>query len=100
MSSEITNIIDVVADGLTRFCAMPQSTAETLARAIMFAAAEAGHAGAEYYLPALHTTLTPAARRDRNDAIRREFNGQNMQEIRRKYGLSRTSIYMIVRRGE
>lgn len=95
MSTQTTSITDVVADGLKRFCEMPPSAAETLAKAIMCAAAESGHAGAEYYLPAMHT-LTRA---DRNAAIRREFNGQNLKAICRKYGLGRTSVYMIVRRG-
>ena len=33
----------------------------------------------------------------RNDAIRAEFNGRNMTEIQKKYGLGKTRIYEVVR---
>lgn len=100
MSTQTTSIIDVVADGLQRFCEMPPSAAQTLAKAIMCAAAESGHAGAEYYLPALSTlTRSPTWLADRNAEIRREFNGRNLKSLCRKHGLSRISIYTIVRRG-
>jgi Mor family transcriptional regulator len=96
MSQQTTNFVDVISSGLQRFCQMQNSAADALAKAIACAAAESGYAGAEYYLPALHT-LT---RVDRNDAIRREFNGQNLRAICRKYCIHKATVYRIVKRGE
>ncbi|WP_082493097.1 Mor transcription activator family protein [Acidovorax sp. Leaf160] len=44
--------------------------------------------GQELYIPA-------PDRSERDAAIRREFNGCNMDEVMRKHGLSRTRIYEI-----
>lgn len=92
----LTTITDVIAAGLRGFCDMPPAAAEELARAICCSAARQGHAGAEYYLPALNT-LTRA---QRNEAIRREFNGRNLRALMKKYGVRKSTIYCVVRRGE
>jgi len=92
----LITITDVIAAGLREFNGMSQYAAEALARAICCSAAKQGHAGTEYYLPALHT-LTRA---QRNEAIRREFNGQNLREVMKKYGVHKSTIYRAVRRGE
>lgn len=92
----LITITDVISAGLQGFCQMPPAAAADLARAICCSAAKQGHAGAEYYLPALHT-LTRA---QRNEAIRREFNGQNLREVMKKYGVHKSTIYRAVRRGE
>jgi len=36
-------------------------------------------------------------KRLRNEAIRREFNGRNRAEVCRKWGISRTQLYAIVK---
>lgn len=92
----LVTITDVIAAGLREFSDMSPFAAEQLARAICCSAAKQGHAGAEYYLPALHT-LTRAMR---NEAIRREFNGRNLRALMRKYGVHKSTIYRAVRRGE
>lgn len=91
-----TTFTDVVSAGLQGFCQMPPAAAADLARAIACAAARMGHSGTEYYLPALHTMT----RAERNEAIRREFNGANLDEVRKKYGVGKTTVYRAVRRGE
>lgn len=92
----MTTFTDVISAGLQGFCQMPPAAASDLAHAIACSAAKMGHAGTEYYLPALHT-LTRA---ERNDAIRREFNGQNLRHICKKYGVGKSTVYQVVRRGE
>lgn len=93
---KLVTIIDVIAAGLRGFSDMSESAAEELARAICCSAAKQGHAGEEYWLPVLET-LTRA---QRNEAIRREFNGQNLREVMKKYGVHKSTIYRAVRRGE
>ena len=92
----LVTIVDVIAAGLREFAGMSETAAANLAHDICCGAARQGHAGEEYYLPALHT-LTRA---QRNEAIRREFNGSNLKEIRKKYGVGKTTVYRAVKRGE
>lgn len=92
---KIVTITDVIAAGLQGFCDMPPTAAEELARAICFSAAKQGHAGAEYYL---HVHGLP--RSELGPAIRREFNGRNVKELCRKFGVHKTTVYRAVRRGE
>lgn len=87
---------DVISRGLQQFCEMNQEAADSLAAAIARGAAKQGYAGNEYYLPALHT-LTRA---ERNAAIRIEFNGRNLDQVCRKYGVGKTTVYRAVKRGE
>ncbi len=47
--------------------------------------------GREIYVPAINRDL-------RDAQIRHEFNGQNIDEMCRRYGLSRSSIYRIAGR--
>lgn len=47
--------------------------------------------GQELYIPSPN-------RAERDAAIRREFNGENLEEICKKFGLGRTRIYEIVSR--
>ncbi|WP_119154156.1 Mor transcription activator family protein [Caldimonas tepidiphila] len=89
------SFVDVVADGLRHFAGLPPAVAEALAAQIARSAAELGHGGGDYYLPgASHLN-----RAERNARIRAEYVGANVKELCRKYGLSRASIYSIVRRG-
>lgn len=93
-----TSLSDVIADALTApdVFRMPRSAAEDLARTIVQVAARRGHAGVEYYLPALHN-LT---REERNARIRAEFNGQNLKVVMRRYDVSRATVYRVCRRNE
>lgn len=92
----MTNVVDVIVAGIKKKFQMNNFAAKALALDIVLGAAEEGHSGTEYYWPALHA-LT---REQRNEAIRREFNGSNLGEVRRKYGVGKTTVYRAVRRGE
>lgn len=92
----MTTFTDVISAGLQGFCQMQPAAAADLAHAIACSAARLGHAGSEYYLPELHTMT----RAERNEAIRREFNGANIRHICKKYGVGKTTVYRAVKRGE
>lgn len=89
------NLLDAVAAGLRRVATgMPEPTVAHLARSILAAAAEQGYGGTEYYLPG-PTHLTRA---ERNERIRREWTGKNVQALCRKFAIGRTTLYRIVSR--
>jgi Mor family transcriptional regulator len=90
----LITITDVISAGLQGFSGMPPAAADELARAICCSAAKQGHAGTEYYL---HIHGLP--RSQIGPAIRREFNGRNIKDLCRKYGVHRTTVYRAVRRG-
>lgn len=92
-----TSLVDVIADALqSPGFAMSETVAMELAHGIIRAAAERGHAGADYYLPNLgHMT-----RAERNAMIRAEFKGNNLREVCRKFGVSQRTVYRACRRGE
>jgi Mor family transcriptional regulator len=98
MTCTAPTLCDVIADALAApdVFKLPRDAANDLARQLVITMARRGHSGVDYYLPALHA-LT---REDRNSAIRREFNGQNLRQVMRKYSVSRSTVYRVVRRGE
>ena len=92
-----TNLIDVIADALqSPSFSMSETVAMDLAQSIIRAAAERGHAGSDYYLPLLRNM----DRAERNAMIRTEFKGNNLREVCRKFGVSKTTVYRACRRGE
>ncbi len=56
------------------------------------------YGGAEWYI-LRKKNLTPKEQADRNNQIRREFNGQNLKAICKRYEVSRTTVYRVARRG-
>lgn len=98
MTQQITSFADVIADALQApdLFRMPAGAAKELAAQIVCLAAKRGHGGTDYYLPmAQHLS-----RRERDAKIRREFVGGNLREVCRKFGVSKTTVYRIVRRNE
>lgn len=87
------SITDVLAQAICHVAPMPQGAAEELAVQLTRAAAALGHGGADYYLP----TFSFLNRDERNERIRREFNGRNLKEVSRKYGVDKRTVYRIVR---
>ncbi|MDX9944277.1 MAG: Mor transcription activator family protein [Azonexus sp.] len=88
------NLADVITDALASpVFGMSPDVANLLAVQILRAAAERGHAGTDYYLPYLHNL----SRAERNEKIRREFRGNNLQEICKKYGVSQRTVYRACR---
>lgn len=97
-AATITTFADVIADALQApdVFGMPPGAAAELAAQIVRVAAARGHGGTEYHLHCLaHIT-----REERYDRIKREFNGRNVREICRRYGVHRSTVYRIVRRSE
>lgn len=92
----MTTVVDVIVAGIKKKFQMNHFAAEALALDIVCGAAEEGHSGSEYYWPALHAMT----REQRNEAIRREFNGANLRHIMKKYGVGKTTVYRAIRRGE
>lgn len=93
-----STLAEVIADALAapNVFALPPGAADELARNILRVAADRGHAGIEYYLPACHN-LTRA---ERNARIRVEFNGQNLAVLMRRYDVSRATVYRVCRRNQ
>lgn len=90
----ITSFADVISDALqSPFFNLSPDAASTLAVQIVIEAAKCGHAGTDYYLP----TFSHLNRDERNARIRLEFNGRNLKDVCRKYGVSRRTVYRAVR---
>lgn len=53
-----------------------------------------GVSGMEHYWPARYADLT---KEERDAAIRKEFNGQNLAMVCKKYGVSHMTVYRAVR---
>lgn len=84
------NLADVITDALASPAfGMTADVANLLAVQIIRTAAECGHAGADYYLPYMHNL----GREARNALIRKEFKGNNLIEVCRKFGVSKRTVY-------
>ena len=88
------NLADVITDALASPAfGMTAEIANMLAVQIIRTAAERGHAGVRYHLP--HQYSLP--REERNALIRKEFKGNNLREICRKFGVSKDTVYRACR---
>ena len=89
------NLADVITDALkSPAFGMTAEVANLLAVQIIRTAAERGHAGADYYLPYMHN-LT---REERNALIRKDFRGNNLKEVCRKFGVKKDTVYRACKR--
>lgn len=80
----------LVTQCFVRGCAVSPEAADALALVIVTELRTLA-GGDDLYIPA-------AEKRLRDESIRREFNGRNLQEVRAKHGLSARQIYRIVSR--
>lgn len=93
MSTDTISLADVLADALQApEFGMPAPVAATLAGELVRVAA-ARHGGTDYYLP----TTTTLTREERYAAILRDWRGNNVRDLCRRYGVSRPTLYRIVR---
>lgn len=69
--------------------------AAELAIKIIEGGAESGVAGLSYYWPSRFGCLDTE---ERDNAVRKEFNGRNLSAVCAKYDLSRSTVYKIVRK--
>ena len=84
---------EVLTQALQAAGEMDEAAAGELARRIVRWGAKNGFARSEYYWP----IAASADRKARNVAIRAEFNGRNLREICRRYGVSVATVYRAVR---
>lgn len=95
MIPDTISLADVLADALQApEFGMPAHVAATLADELIRVASARHHAGAEYYLP----TTTRLTREERDAAIRRDWRENNVRDLCRRHGVSRSTLYRVVRR--
>ena len=83
-------IADVIADALVSPAfGMSADMANMLATGIINTAARRGYAGMDFRLPSLRNMTI----KERNELIRKDFTGKNLQEVIKKYGVSKTTVY-------
>lgn len=88
------NLADVITDALkSPAFGMTAEIANLLAVQIIRTAAECGYAGEDYYLPYMHNLSRDA----RNALIRKEFTGNNLRDVCRKFGVGKTTVYRACR---
>jgi len=95
MTRDSTDLTFVIAAALQALDGLTVDDAHKRARAILMKAAELGHGGAAYHLH----TLDYQIRDDIAARVRAEHNGRNVQQLARRYGKSRSTIYRILKRG-
>ncbi|WP_083831932.1 Mor transcription activator family protein [Azoarcus olearius] len=93
MKQDQTDLLLVIAAAIQALDGVGADDARARARAILVKAGELGHAGADYYLP----SFSHLTRDERNARIKCEFNGRNMKEVCRKYGISKRTVYRVMR---
>jgi Mor family transcriptional regulator len=76
-------------------CEMSEDEAVDMAGKIIEGGVSTGVAGSAHYWPQKFGCLDSE---ERDECIRREFNGRNLASICERYGVSRGTVYNIVRR--
>lgn len=84
------NLPDLLVAALEGGAGLDSSSARELAASIINWGSDNGVAGDRYYWPSKFRELTPA---QRDDAIRAEFNGNNLSDVCAKYDVSRMTVY-------
>lgn len=85
---------DILFDALHKGAGMGVDQARTVAAAVIQWGADQGHAGDRHYWPCRFRELTSE---ERDAAIRRDFNGRNLKEVCRRFGVSHMTVYRAVR---
>lgn len=88
----LVEVADHAAACLKEDFGMPPEVADHAGYAIMRRIA-AAVGGAVVYLPAIDSI----ARHERDEAIWRDFTGNNVRDIARKYGITTTHAYRIIK---
>lgn len=86
-----SELLEIVQQELGLSGAQALSIAQAMLRGLRkrYGGTRMGARGAAIYVPA-------PSKRERNEAIRREFNGVNRQQLQAKYGLERAQLYRIL----
>lgn len=86
---------DLIMRGLEQAAGMATDEARAATAAIIAWGAKNGHAGDRHYWPSRFREMTQA---ERDAAIRKHFNGRNLGDVRRRFGVSNATIYRALRR--
>ncbi|HWO99751.1 MAG TPA: Mor transcription activator family protein [Methylococcus sp.] len=89
----LVELADHAADVLSSTVGLPREVAEHAGYEIMRRVAEAC-GGDQVYIP----KVDAIERHERDEAIWRDFRGNNQAELARKYNISRIWVYAILRR--
>lgn len=89
----LVEVADHAAACLKEDYGMPPDVADHAGYTIMRRIAEAV-GGASVYLP----TVDSIARHERDESIWRDFNGANLGDVARKYGITTIHAYRIIKR--
>ncbi len=73
---------------------LDEEDAQEIAEQVILCGSEMGLSGDEYYWPCRYSRCS---REERDEAVRRDFNGRNLREVCAKHGLSHTTVYKIVK---
>ena len=84
------NLPDLLVAALEGGAGLDPKTARELAASIIKWGSENGVAGDRFYWP---TRFREVTRAQRNDAIRAEFNGNNLSDVCAKYDVSHMTVY-------
>ena len=91
------NLYSTLREALQEVLDLPAEEADRLALQVIQAGAK--HIGGDrVYWPARAPHPPREEVKERNAAIREEFNGRNLQEICRRYRVSHTTVYRVVSR--
>lgn len=87
-------VSSLLVSALRYGCDFSEDRATELASSIIEWSAAHGHAGVSHYWPVKFSTITAE---ERNAEIRRRFNGKNLSDLCREYGISHETVYRAVR---
>lgn len=90
------SLSEIITTALEKGAGMAPDDAREAAAAVINWGANNGISGDRYYWPCQFREITPE---ERDAAIRREFNGRNLQDICARYGVSHMTVYRAVRPG-
>lgn len=85
----VVQLMFAIVTALREGFALEEQIASAMAEPIV-AALRRNYSCEEIYIPA-------PDKRERNEAIRREFNGRNRDEVCRRHNVSRSQLYEIVK---
>ncbi len=86
---------EILVAALRDECGLDAAEAIETAGNIIEWGAKNGQSGSVHYWPCKFRGMSPG---ERTDAIRERFNGTNLKEVCREFGVSHATVYRAVRR--
>lgn len=88
------NLAMLIFEGLKEASGLTEQDAENATKKLIAWAKKNGHAGAEHYLPCKFSPLSPEEKKEK---IKKEFNGQNLKAICRRYDVAPATVYRAIK---